>query len=208
MKFLSLTIPFLIFFSVCNLMFSQSTMKERDELYAREQAKLLSRGTLIVRVFTNGQKVRQLRDFINSSEVPEKTKTKLRKTLAETQKDNDEYFDNLKNAMSSQYTFSKVLYMPDTLYKTFESGNDHVFWNEEQKVDNLITIDRNNYFVMICGNNPEKLLLVNRYLKIIDKPFPHKIQIFLHAFKRMFNSRKYMENQVKGFQDKLALLAL
>jgi len=51
-------------------------------------------------------------------------------------------------------------------------------------------------------------LLVNKYLKIIDKPFPHKTQIFLPAFKRILNAGKYMENQVKGFQEKLTLLTL
>lgn len=174
--------------------------------YARKAAKELQQGTLIVRVFTNAGKIRQLRNLVNAEDISDATRKKLEKQLHDTEKENDAYWKDLKYALTTHYSFSNLLYMPDSLYKSFDEGLDEVFWDEHRNVSPLIKVDRSNFFLMIAGDNPDQLILTTRDLVRLDKPFPHRISTFLPSFRRIFNRKAYLEKQVKGFHEKLSAL--
>lgn len=174
--------------------------------YAAKAAKELQEGTLAIRVFTNPGKLRQLRKLLASDEISESSRRKLEKQLRDTEKENDDYWNDLTHAVSAHYTFSKVVYMPDSLYKNFEAGEDAVFWDNARNIDTSVKMDRSSFFLLITGDNSDQLILVTKDLVRLDHPFPDRIVTFLPSFRRIFNRRGYFEKQLKGFQTKLEAL--
>jgi hypothetical protein len=197
----------LVFFISIAVFGSASGLVCQDNMfYARKAAQELHQGTLVVRVFTNAGKIRQLRSLIDAEGISVATRKKLEKQLHDTQKENDAYWNDLRYALTAHYSFSNLLYMPDSLYKSFDTGLDEVFWDEHRNVSPHIKADRSSYFLLIAGDNPDQLILTTRDLVRLDKPFPHRISTFLPSFRRIFNRKAYLEKQVKGFQEKLSAL--
>ena len=203
MKLFNACFSGLIFISLLSCNRSNSSQFSDDYSIAKEYALQLKNSTLIVRVFTNGHKIKQLQAFVNMKDINPKTKLKLQKQLDQAQSEHDKYYEDLKSVMNEHFTFAPAMYMPDTLFKAFTEGRNDVFWNEKKLIDPAIQLSREEYFVLVTGENPEQLILVNKYLQVLDLPFPSKINVFWPAFKKIFNSRSYLENQVKSFQKKL-----
>ncbi|MBK9150210.1 MAG: hypothetical protein IPM26_04125 [Saprospiraceae bacterium] len=172
-------------------------------IYARKAANELAQGALVVRVFTNAGKLRQLRSLLQSPEISRSTRMKLEKQLADTEQENDRYWKDITTSFAENYSFSKVYFMPDSLYREFAEGRENVFWNERRQIDPDIKVQRDSYFLMITGDNTDQLILVTKDLVRLDKPFPHRIVTFLPSFKRIFNRKSYFDSQIKGFDSKL-----
>ena len=100
----------------------------------------LEQSTLIVRLYTNNPKVKALR------------KTGDSKALNKHLKERKKYMRLMVDTWSKNYDFSEIVYMPDSLFKTFErETNGTYFLNDALELDPSIQLKTERYFVLGRG---------------------------------------------------------
>lgn len=173
--------------------------------YAREQARKLRESVMIVRLPVNGPKIRFYKNKLKEAGDPVK-KEAIQKELTEAENLNRQKFESIRQALKSSYTFSPYLILPDSNYLAFEKGRRDVFYNGEGKIDPAIHFKGEAYFLLIAGDNDDQWKLVNKDLRQVGKPFPHRATIFLSGITRVINRQRYYEKQIRWFNQKLKSL--
>jgi len=168
------------------------------------EASRLKNGVLIVRFPVFAPKIRFLKNKLNSPNAF-KSKEKIQKQLQEVYELNDFKFQLLYSIMEKEFNFTRVVYMPDSLYKSFLDGNKSVFINKDGSLDSSISISE-NYYLLISGTHDDQWVMVDKHLNIPESPFPHRILVFLSGIRRVFAREKYYQMQIRGFNKKLSRL--
>lgn len=95
----------------------------------------LKSDTIVIVIPTYQEKERILKNIKSRSRNNKKNKQKLLNLYAEQRIEQEAII----NSFNKHYTFSEVLYMPDSLVSAFESGKDGVFFiNTDNKLDSNI----------------------------------------------------------------------
>lgn len=194
-----------VFLSIIAGIFCQKISAQKSfEKTAFTEAARLKNGVLIVRFPVYAPKIRFLKNKLNASSS-EKIRAKIKKQLQEVYDLNEYKFRLLDSIMEKEFRFTRVVYMPDSLYKSFLNGNRIVFLNSEGVIDSNISIGE-DYYLMISGIHDDQWVLVDEHLNIPEPPFPHRIIVFLSGIRRVFAREKYYQIQIKGFNKKLSKL--
>lgn len=170
--------------------------------YAREQARKLRGGVLIVRLPVNGPKIRFYKNKLKEARDPLQ-KEAIQKELSAAENLNRQKFESLCQALRSGYTFSPYLILPDSNYLAFEKGRRDIFYSKECKTDTAFHFKEEGYFLLIAGDNEDQWNLVNRDLRPVGRPFPLRATIFLSGLTRVVNRQRYYEKQMRWFNQKL-----
>ncbi|MBK8621430.1 MAG: hypothetical protein IPN79_06650 [Saprospiraceae bacterium] len=180
--------------------------QDSDYDYAQMEAQKLKESVLVVRVPVNGPKIRYLKTKIKES-VDIKILQSLQEELDHTEKDNQNRFETIREVFKSQYTFSDVLFLPDSSYLDFENDKKVKIYKDSGE-EILITKKPQMYFLLVAGENADQWILVNDGLKPLDKPFPYRATVFMSGFRRVFYRKTYYKRQISWFQKKLDALLI
>lgn len=181
------------------------TCQFADLEFARSEAHRLHEGILVVRLPVNAPKIRYYKTKLKEVEV-DKNRKALLKELNNVMELNRLRFENIQEALSNHYTFSQFAILPDSNYLAFLAGKRDVFLNKNGLSGEHVSIQDNNYFLLITGENEDQWVLVNSDLRRLDSPFPHRATIFLSGLTRVLNCKKYYIKQMLWFQQKLSEL--
>ena len=129
----------IVVFSACS---SRAFLSLSSSDYEQLKSDLnnLEQSTLVVRLYTNNPKIKALR------------KTGNRKALDKYLKERKKYMRLMIDTWSENYDFSEIVYMPDSLFKTFERNPQGTYFlNESLELDPSIQLKTENYFVLGRG---------------------------------------------------------
>ena len=195
---------FLFFLGSCSM------QNYKDRLTADENARqLLQRfksGTLVVRVPTQGKKIAYLSQAL--AQLPAGSSNRKRfSSMLETARSEDQLrFEWLSSAFQEFYTFSRVVFVPDSLYGAFLQGRKNVFLESAQA--ETVTKDvGNDVFLWLALDHDIQFGLFQYPGNRLPDPLPFRKNTFLPAFKRWLIPRKYIDNQVKWLQERLISLS-
>ena len=145
----------------------------------RANIKLLKENTLVVRLKTGSNKIKAIKRQMGLPNTSETTRQKyqsmLDKTVAEVRLENQ----MLMNAFDSNYTFSRVVFMPDTLASKLKSGvKTGLFLNKNFEIDQSISIP-GHFFVAYYGESDyddntsvEGINIFDERFEPLKYPFP------------------------------------
>ncbi|HFA50126.1 MAG TPA: hypothetical protein ENJ95_14040 [Bacteroidetes bacterium] len=179
----------------------------------------LKDGVLIVRLKTGSKQVAALQKLANGKNVSADERERFEKKAAKWQVEKRLKNQWLMEAFRKKYSFSDVLYMPDTSTQQLKNGvQSGYFLNAEMEVDPSISLDGRPYLVAYYGSSfssqktgAEGIVVLDNNLKELPAPFPHFVGMatIKKVFKRLFNKVEegelYVEllekfnKKVKGF---------
>lgn len=180
--------------------------QDSDYDYAKREAQKLKESVLIVRVPVNGPKIRYLKTKLKETEEVA-IRNSIQQELEYAEKDNQSRFDAIREVIKSQYSFSDVLFLPDSSYLDFDNDKKVKVYHTNGETS-FLTKKPETYFLMISGENFDQWVLVNAGLKPLDKPFPHRATVFMSGFRRVFYRKTYYRRQISWFQKKLEALMI
>ncbi len=171
-------------------------------------------GTLVVRLNTNSRKMAALKKSIaatSNAKDRRRLETMLDKTGSKTRNENLW----LVEAFNSNYTFTPVLFMPDTMATKLKSGvREGIFLDTEQKIDPTIKL-KGSFFVAFYGANTSDEKTNNEGITVLDSnfeglksPFPYFTgrtsirRMFDELFNRM-TDKEHFTLLVNKFQKRL-----
>lgn len=161
---------------------------------------------IIFRIPVNGKKINYLEDKLKQLKQGDKNYDSIKETLENTINENYDYFHILREGFNVYFDVAKVYFLPDSSYNSFLKGQPYNFLNESGQPDPSIKCTANNYYFFIIGKDKEQLLLVDKNLKSLDKPFPYKKNTFMPAFKKILNRQMFINNQIRYFNEKLMFI--
>jgi hypothetical protein len=190
-----------------------TTLAKKEALdSARANIKLLKATTLVVRMRTGSSKVKALEKFINDPNIEGKNKLRYegmkKKTIDEKRAESHHVMD----AFNSKYSFSKVLFMPDTLAAMLKSGvRSGIFLNENLELDTSISLETSFYMGYYGENssdlytNIEGITIVDQTFEPLRYPFPSFVGQtgIKRLFQKIFNKQtdlEYFEGLVEKLQ--------
>jgi|GEM_PF-3494460 len=150
---------------------------------ARANIKLLKENTLVVRLRTGSNKIKALDKQIGLPNTSDKAKQRYQamkdKTINEIQQENQ----MLMSAFKTNYTFSKVVFMPDTLSGQLKKGvKSGIFLNDKLEIDSSISF-QGHFFLTYYGEsdyddntNVEGLNIFDERFEPLKYPFPSFIE--------------------------------
>ena len=160
----NLTGPFvIILIIVCTACSSRDflSLSKSDFEVLKSDLQNLEKSTLIVRLYTNNPKIMALR------------KTGDRKALNNYIKDRKKYMRLMMDAWSSNYDFSQIVYMPDSLFKSFEQNPDGSFFlNSSLELDPSIQLKTEDYFILGRGERDLAFVWMDQDQRKLDPQPP------------------------------------
>ena len=138
---------------------------------AKANIKLLKQNTLVVRLRTGSSKIKALNRLMNSPNVDEKHRLRyqsmIEKTTAEVREENL----SLMDAFTEKYTFSKMLFMPDTLGPQLKNGvKQGIFLNNKLEIDPSLGF-QGYFFLAYYGESDSKDKTHIEGINVVDQEF-------------------------------------
>ena len=161
---------------------------------------------LIVRIPVFASKIKYLKSILSDSKTSQASKSVIQKQLDKTLDDNKKYFELIQSSFSKEFFARDVLFLPDSLFKSFIAGEKTGFINKKGELDSSLQCDAQYSFFIITGKDSDQLLFVDRDLNPAGFPFPYKKNTFLPAFKKLLDREKYIQKQISHFNQKLLLI--
>ncbi|MCF8247920.1 MAG: hypothetical protein K9J37_22305 [Saprospiraceae bacterium] len=181
---------------------------------ANEAMEVLKNGTLVVRLSTNVRKIAALEKMVANT-TREKDRQRFEKMLAETQEDTRNHNLWLMEAFQKNYTFSKLLFMPDTAAISLKGGvRKGIFYSPELQIDPSLSLE-SDFLVAFNGNNTSDQKTGNEGINVLDQnmqtlsaPFPFFTgrTSIRRMFEETFNKTTELDHYkqlVMKFQQKL-----
>lgn len=161
---------------------------------------------LIARLPVYGNKIKLLKSKIASPNTTDQNRQAFQKQLDQTIHENKEYFDLITDVFKDHFTVREVYFVPDSSFKSVLAGQNPGFFNQHgEKIDDrLCDVETNYYF--ITGKDKDQFLLVDNFLKKPLNPIPHRKNIFLPSFRKIFDRKNYIQKQVIYFNTNLSKL--
>jgi hypothetical protein len=153
----------------------QEKQRLKREVAANHLAEL-EKGILIIRYKTYRKKLNALERMVQQKPKSKRFKRMLKKTKRKSialQK-------ATINAYTNYYTFSKIIFMPDTLADKLLTGTRKgIFVDNNLEIDETIELTGNNFYISYIGFTPistttgmEALLIVDNKNQLLKAPFP------------------------------------
>jgi hypothetical protein len=138
------------------LSLSQSDFEE-----LKSDLQKLEKSTLVVRLYTNNPKIKALR------------KTGDQKALNKYIKDRQKYMRLMMEVWSINYDFSEIVYIPDSLFKTFEQNPEgSYFLNSSLDLDPSIQLNTKDYFILGRGERDLAFVWMDQDQRKLDPQPP------------------------------------
>ena len=191
------------------LFFQIRLLAQTDQEIAFQQIKDLKNGVLIVLIETSQNKLEALekakQKSSNQAEISkeiEGIKNKIAFVRQET-----------KLAFDSIYTFSKVLFAPDTILKTIHKKSPSYFYNENWDVVEKV-LDNENYYFLYQGITQsigmEAYIIGDKNGKDLKPPFPYYVKRnnlgnnFLNIFDKSKEVNRKIKNVIQTLDSRLS----
>lgn len=171
-----------------------------------DERKMIDESCIIVRVPVSGGKINYLKNKLKSDQLSEKTKKQFSIQLDETLEENNAYFTALQDAFANNFSIKKVLFIPDTLFRSLLDGQKTGFLNDKGSLDQNLQCESTIQYFFIAGKDKDQLLFVDHSLNKMPYPFPYKKQSFFPSFQKIFDRKKFLEKQVIFFNAKLSAI--
>ena len=197
---------------------STSSIAEQQQANrtALEEAKawlaLLENGTLVVRLSTGTNKAKALQKMIDSPNTGEKDRSSYVKMLEKSRQAVKSQNQWLIAALRSKYSFSKLLFLPDTAATQLKNGvRNGIFVNDNLELDPTLKLE-GGFLVGFYGTSQSDINTNNEGISIIDpqlKPMPYHFPAFVgrtsirRIFEALFNKsteKEHFEKLVSKFQ--------
>ncbi len=170
-----------------------------QQISAYEAIQVLKKGTLVVRLSTNARKMEALEKMLATTNN-EKDHLRFEKMLEETRRETRNNNLWLMEAFDSNYTYSKVLFMPDTAATQLKTGvRKGIFYGPDLQIDPSLSID-GGFLVAFNGQSTSSDNTGNEGINVLDEtlhplqaPFPYFVG--RTSVRRMFEAvfNKYTE---------------
>ncbi|MCB0522639.1 MAG: hypothetical protein H6577_10960 [Lewinellaceae bacterium] len=198
--------------------FGQNNSIYRDPLEiraARADSAILAikNGALILRLTSGTKKIEELNRLANTAGISTSRQKRLRKMAQSSQEETDRINRLLVEEFSSQFDFSKVLFMYDTAVQHLKNGvSTGIFLDKNLQPDPAATLGGASYCIAYFGREPNNLagskvegvLTMNSDFKLLENPFPYfvsQIKYFLLFVKRP--EEKYFQLLVRRYNKAL-----
>lgn len=157
---------------------------------------------IVVRVATQGRKVQFYRQRLSSPDISESLRQDYEKLLVKALEEDQEYLTILTEGFEKKYTFSHVCFIPDSLFKSFlegkegrcmqlRTGNIDAPWPKDRRAMLAAKMDRDD--LVLVTINGERL----------PDPLPYRKYTWFPVFRKVFQRKKYIQDQIEWFQSKL-----
>ena len=137
----------------------------------------------IVRIYCNQPKIKHLESVMTNAQLPAVTRREaednLKKHLAERALFTKSIIDNFE----AFYTITPVVYMPDSLYKSFVKGEDGVYFLDKLgRLDESIKLpEGKDYYLITQGNFDYDFRVMDAQGNPPPYPFPYKLKYGLFS---------------------------
>ncbi|MEZ4911257.1 MAG: hypothetical protein R2774_10390 [Saprospiraceae bacterium] len=168
------------------------------DLKSQEESSLklsLEKQGIIIRVPTNGKKIKALKSFI----AQDQNNVKLKEVLIKSLQEDSIRFALLNGIFENELNSVKKYFVPDSLYSAFLDGRDRVFLNNVGGLVSFPNVERQEIFLMSLTEK-DQFLLTDAFGNRLHDALPYKKSIFLNSIKRVFNYKKFLITQVKYFE--------
>lgn len=150
---------------------------------AKANIKLLKQNTLVVRLRTGASKIKALNRQINSPNVNDKLRKRYQSMLDKARAEIRAENLILMDAFKEHYTFSNVVFMPDTMSLNLKKGaKKGIFLNEKLEIDTTIFF-QGHFFLAYYGESDyddnstlEGLNIFDERFEPLKYPFPSFIE--------------------------------
>lgn len=152
-----------------------------QENFAVDHIKALKEGTLIIKLPTHTTKLNAMRELADDPEVYPERRERLKKLIAETEADAQQFNESMTMAFDSNYTFSKVLFTYDYHYDQLKAGEmKGIFLNKNLEKDPSIKIEEGPYYILRFGSSQREgsygvdaMVVMTDQMKDLSAPFPY-----------------------------------
>jgi hypothetical protein len=206
---------FLLCFSLKNLAFAQADTSSIPPFLGAEY---LKNGTLVLRLSTGSSKIKALKKLLNSPNTSPANRQRYQTMLDASEVAIQNQNRWLVDAFRTNYSFSKLLLMPDTASTALKDGTRQgIFLNDSLEIDPSITL-QGNFLVAYYGQNTlpeyqhnEGINVLGPTLEPMHYPFPAFVGItgIRRTFNEIFNKRtdsEFFTELVMKFQKQLTEL--
>ena len=159
-------------------------LKKEQIKRAAQHAVQLREGVLIVRIQTFNNKINALERLVKNHP----TNKRYKKQLEETQIEKKALKKATIRAYLENYSYSELLFMPDTAAKSFFNGvRKGIFLNSETfEIDNSIELEEKSFVYLTyigeppvaTSNGKRSVLIANAENQLISPPFPYATPLY------------------------------
>lgn len=162
---------------------TEESFREAQIRVAREQIQALHDGVLVVRIATNHRKIQILQRLAQDHPRNERHRKQLNRALALR----DSILYNTMDAYQQHYTFSRILFMPDTAARSLlkDGVTSGIFYNQDGRIDPSIQLDDPHFFLSYLGTPPiasssgkRSVLIANHHNQVLEAPFPYAAKLY------------------------------
>jgi hypothetical protein len=122
--------------------------------YLQDEVRKLAKSTLVVRLYTNNPKRRLLQEYSQGN------------ALAKHDEDRANYASTLISTWEEHYSFSEVVYIPDSLFLAFQDGSKRpLFLNGDLELDPSIKIETEDHYILARGSRDYAFTWLNADLE-------------------------------------------
>jgi len=190
-------------------LFGQETQildkKERDE-QAVFNILNLEKGIMVFQLKTQAKKMAELERLINSPDVTEKSKQRLRKEKLDEETIRKKFNDDLIAGIQSNYKFSDYMIIYDVDAKFLENPSKIQIIKSSKPA-----LDLSNSFYLLVkeswtnGSGLEALIVHDQFQVPLQQPFPYyyKINSIDRLFWSLFSSKTYYRKSADKITKKL-----
>ncbi|MBI1224510.1 MAG: hypothetical protein GC192_04675 [Bacteroidetes bacterium] len=183
-------------------------------LSAYEAIQTLKNGTLVIRLATNVRRIEALEKMVATTSK-EKDRQRFENMLQKTKQETEDKNRWLMAAFQANYTFSKLLFMPDTASTLLKTGTRKgIFYGSDLKIEPSLSLDGD---FLVAYNGPsasrdnsanEGINVLDGNLQLLQSPFPYFVgrTSVRRMFEETFNKTTELDHYntlVKKFQQRL-----
>lgn len=167
------------------ILLAQTHLARSQHTMVEEQIAALKEGILIVVIPSYSKKIKSLEETYNQTN---KNKKRHKKLIQYAKWERDSFETEIAQAMEDVYIFSDYAFLSDAHLKNFLQGDrSQVIYASKNQGEIMI---KDVYFLRRgeTENGAEALLVCNRKLEPLTKPFPYYVRLngFLSIFESFF----------------------
>lgn len=163
---------------------TEESFRAAQARVAREQIQTLHEdGVLVVRIATDHRKIQILERLVRDHPSNARHRKQLTRALALR----DSTLRATLDAYDQHYTFSRVLFMPDTAARSLlrDGITSGIFYNAAGQIDPNIQLDTEDFFLSYIGTPPlssssgkRSVLIATRRNQVLEAPFPYATKLY------------------------------
>jgi len=160
----------------------------------------------VFRVPTNNVKLEYFNGLLKSGDLTENKETSIKSSIADTEAENADYLNIVRQGFDQYYKFSTVYYVPDTIYKRMLNAKEFIYYDYElHKVMSAPGVCKPT-LAILPGTDKDELALHYLDGRKVDRPLPYQKKTFMSAYKKLFKRKTYLQDQIKWFNEQFHLI--